>query len=862
MAPARYPANSGCEQNLVLIASASATIGDTKIQGKVHAVSMRKVFAHAFAVVLCSLLFPAGRAQLLTPMSPNQYVQLHLDTTGEASISAWSQNNQAELARLLPEVLHCQDSPKADTTGGSTIRCSRALRRDGLVLEAVVDLAPIVRYLNGSTGIELFVNHPRLGFESLSVDMTETGNGPRENRTVQFAPGVVPPPIKIRFGYRPDQLAGIYLPLLALALAMTLIAAIMSRAGYAPLALSAILLGTMIWMAAASQLQADAPLRILLFSTPLADFAALFVDLWPPLLCVAAGVALGSRMRGSPVRSGKFGEVFWAYAVVPLILTSVVGALPQMYRDNWFAAAGWFAAAPVSLLLRRAWNRARARSSTLQITAGELKERVSALAARAGYPQVGVFVSFSTRSQVANAFALPGKKIFLTAPLVRLLSKREVDAVAAHELSHVRNSNRAWTALCIAMLLCETPVRDVLYELPGGLAVAIILPIAVFFAALHGSRRREFAADASAAALTGDPRAMISSLARISRNNKSPIDMNSMVEWFSSHPSTLRRIRALAAPVRLEATEVETLCARDDPGEHYEIPAQKSGGVADIFTPAWQRANSGAYSWAVVLGSCCAGLLVAWLLERLTGFGVVPILCGIVLGCLLTKGLTAAAMSRSYGRLRRKLVAKLGVDGQIVGLAPDSEARIYSVYRFCDAGLLRFENGRLCYQSERIAIALNPADVVEVGMVAAAPSNWFRRQPMVRFRNPETGQINAFILHTLDWLATQRRLRRSIERWRATETSLESTSIQGFNPVAGETFRSPTVARVARAFLVTGTIALVSAIAACGIFRFDWRYVAFALAMTACAYTSMLLPAMVYRPPTLPPEAPAPVETT
>ncbi|MGA7245800.1 MAG: M48 family metalloprotease, partial [Terracidiphilus sp.] len=764
-----------------------------------------------------------------------------------------------ELARLLPEVLHCLDSPKADTTGGSTIRCSRALRRDGLALEAVVDLAPIARYLNGSTGIELFVNHPRLGFESFSVEMTETGSGSRENRTVQFAPGVVPPPIKIRFGYRPDQLAGVYLPLLALALAMTLIAAIMSRVGYAPLALSAILLGTMIWMAAASQQQADAPLRILLFSTPLADFAALFVDLWPPLLCVAAGVALGTRMRRRPARSGRFSEVFWAYAVVPLILTSVVGALPQMYRDNWFAAAGWLAAAPVSLLLRRTWNRARARSSTRQITAGELKERVAALAARAGCPQVGVFVSFSTRSQVANAFALPGKKIFLTAPLVRLLSKREMDAVAAHELSHVRHSNRAWTALCIAMLLCETPVHDALYELPGGLAMALVLPIAVFFAALHGSRRREFAADASAATLTGDPRAMISSLARISRNNDSPLDMNAMVEWFSSHPSTLRRIRALAAPARLESAEVETLCASDDPDEHYEIPSQESGAI--LFTPSWQRANSGAYSWAVILGSCGAGLLVAWLLERFTGFGIAPILGGIVLGCTLTKAVTAATMSRSYGRLRRKLTAKLGVDGQIVGLAPDGEARIYSVYRFCDAGLLRFENGRLCYQSERIAIALNPADVVEVGTVAAAPSNWFRQQPMVRFRNPETGQINAFILHTLDWLATQRRLLRSIERWRATETSPESTSIQGFSPIAGETFRSPTVARVARAFLVTGTIALASAIATCWILRCSWQYVAWALAVTACAYVSMLLPAMLYRAPSLPP-VPSPVETT
>ncbi len=227
----------------------------------------------------------------------------------------------------------------------------------------------------------------------------------------------------------------------------------------------------------------------------------------------------------------------------------------------------------------------------------------------------------------------------------------------------------AWTALCIAMLLCETPVHDVLYELPGGLAVAMILPIAIFFAALRGSRKREFAADASAAALTGDPRAMISSLARISRNNDSPLAMNAMVEWFSSHPSTLRRIRALAA-----RGETGSGRSGNPVRQRRSRRALRNPGAAraarDLFTPAWQRTNAGIYGWAVVFGSGGAGLLVAWLLERFTGFGVVPILGGIVLGCVLTKGATAAAMSRSYGRLRRKLAAKLGVDGQIVGLAP------------------------------------------------------------------------------------------------------------------------------------------------------------------------------------------------
>jgi heat shock protein HtpX len=824
--------------------------------------SMRKVFAGAFAGVLCIVQFPGGRAQSLTveKMGPDLYVQVHMETTGEATVNAWSRGGGGNLAPLLPQVLHCDEGLTAEATGGSAIRCSRALRRDGLALEAVLDLRPVAREVSGSTSIDLFVSYPRLGFESSSVAMPEEGDGPRSSRTARFTAALAPGPIKIRFGYRRDQLAGVYLPLLMLALALTLIATIMSRAGYAPLAFSAILVGTIVWMGAAAQLEVDSLLRIVLFGMPLADFAVLFVNLWPPLFCVAIGVALGSQMRGGRVRRAKFGQVFSAYAIIPLILTSVVGALPHINQSDWLVAVGWLAIAPIFLLLRLAWSRVRARSSTRQLTAGELKERVSALAARAGCPQVKVYISFSAHSQVANAFALPGRTIFLTAPLVRLLSKREVDAVAAHELSHARHSNRnVWTALCIAMVLCETPAREIAYLLPGGLAAAMIFPIAIYFATLRGSRKREFAADASAAALTADARAMISSLARIGRNNDAPLDMNAIVEWFSSHPSTPRRIEALAVAARLSDSSVKTLCSTDDPGEHYEIPAKESNG-RDLFTPAWQRSNAGIYGWLVIFGSCGAGLLVAWLLERFTRFGIVPMLGGLVLGCALTKGTSAAAMSRSYGRLRRKLAAKLGVDGQIVGLAPDSEARIYGSYRFSDAGLVRFENGRLFYQSERIAIALNPADVVEVGTVAAAPSNWFRRQPMVRFRNPESGQTEAFILHTLDWLATQGRLLRSIERWRAHETSPENTSIRGLIAVDSQTFRNPTIAQAARGFLFTGGMALAADIATCLILRLDWQYVAVALSVTASAYASMLFPAMMYRPPLLSPELPSPVE--
>src|SRR5579863_5138758 len=286
---------------------------------------MRMVAAGAFAGVLCCVLFPVGRAQLMTavPMGQELNVQVGMETSGEAVVNAWSRDGGMDLAPLLPQVLPCSGM-KPETTGENTVRCPRALRKDGLALVAVLDLSPVARELaktkgpGGTPGIELYVNHPRLGFASTSLPMTESGNGFRVNWTTRFALDVAPANLTIRFGYLPQQLFGIYLPLFALTLAFTLIATIMSRAGYAPLARSATLLGTMVWMATSAQLNADAPLRILLFGSPLAGLAALFVNLWPPLLCIAAGVRLGSRMRPGSLRSHTFGEVFSSCAITPL----------------------------------------------------------------------------------------------------------------------------------------------------------------------------------------------------------------------------------------------------------------------------------------------------------------------------------------------------------------------------------------------------------------------------------------------------------------------------------------------------------------------------------------------------------------
>ena len=209
-------------------------------------------------------------------------------------------------------------------------------------------------------------------------------------------------------------------------------------------------------------------------------------------------------------------------------------------------------------MIRRWRLKTRSGVRVRQLGDGELKSRVSELAARAGRRDVRVMISSSTRPQALNAFAMLRNSVLLTASLVHSLSKREVDAVVAHEISHFGQFRRnPWAALAIAAVLFQPPLSEVLLQAASSVLIVALVPLILYFAALRGARKREFAADAGAAALTGDPGAMISALTRISRSNKRPLACNPIVEWFSSHPSTEKRIQALASGCKVNC---------DDPG--------------------------------------------------------------------------------------------------------------------------------------------------------------------------------------------------------------------------------------------------------------------------------------------------------
>jgi heat shock protein HtpX len=135
-----------------------------------------------------------------------------------------------------------------------------------------------------------------------------------------------------------------------------------------------------------------------------------------------------------------------------------------------------------------------------------------------------------------NAFAagLRPRTSYLgvTTGLLRVMPKRELEAVLGHEISHVRNRDTYLMTMAtifagVIALIADIGFRMLLYgggrsRRGGGALVAVLAvvglllaPYAALLLRMSLSRRREFLADAGSAELLNDPEAMALALRRL-----------------------------------------------------------------------------------------------------------------------------------------------------------------------------------------------------------------------------------------------------------------------------------------------------------------------------------------------------------
>lgn len=162
-----------------------------------------------------------------------------------------------------------------------------------------------------------------------------------------------------------------------------------------------------------------------------------------------------------------------------------------------------------------------------------------------------------------------------TTGLLKIMDDRELEAVMAHEISHVRNydirvSMIAFGLVAAIGLLSDIALRMFFFSdrregtnpiiLIVGIILIILAPIIAFLVQMAVSRQREYLADASGALTTRDSEGMASALEKLKSHSRpmrkqntstahlflnNPLKPGAFSKMFSTHPPLDERIARL-----------------------------------------------------------------------------------------------------------------------------------------------------------------------------------------------------------------------------------------------------------------------------------------------------------------------------
>ena len=202
---------------------------------------------------------------------------------------------------------------------------------------------------------------------------------------------------------------------------------------------------------------------------------------------------------------------------------------------------------------------------------------VETISITAGLPMPKLYI---IDDESPNAFAAgtnPEKSIICaTTGLLNIMDKSELEAVVAHEMSHIKNYDIRVSMAAVALtsvieLISELVLRFFIWSdddndnrnpliVVLGLLFVMISPLLALVTRLAISRQREFLADATAVSLTRYPEGMISALQKLKNNGKplrkqnsttanlfivNPMKRSFFQNLFSTHPSIDDRISRL-----------------------------------------------------------------------------------------------------------------------------------------------------------------------------------------------------------------------------------------------------------------------------------------------------------------------------
>lgn len=499
------------------------------------------------------------------------------------------------------------------------------------------------------------------------------------------------------------------------------------------------------WWIAADSLHLVDLLKLLSAGTrlsPLWNFpaTATFIAWLPPMLvwvaCFALSHPVQEKLRNlSWTRRELALQAVYSCAVSLVPLAMFLTGLNTIAAGSLRFAFLWFVGAFVVRVLA-----ARARQKFLgmqpqALTTGELRDHAFAMAKQLGVRLQQLYVIPSGKGQMANAFARQGNVISFTDFLLQRMTRREVNYVLAHELSHLKlgHPGKLAAASVVSYIVATTALgfAEPFFHPSTLTRYALIVGI-VTLVPYFCSRRFEYAADAGAVAATGDPQAAISALFKLAQLNMLPIHWSNWTEKWLTHPSSLRRAQAVARKAGIPSENVTALAqaASSDDG-FYVLPATIAPGAkvlsshvkqsgtllvtylmlaTIIFTPAAfaiLAAHSGP-SVQLRIGIYLAGLAATFGMYYVYANFVPPMRLPKLVASLKTKFAKDGVLADAW-------------DGVFVGFSPAAAPRVYEANTNWDLGCLFLRSDRICYWGEETKFSLHRNQITALKFAPGMP---------------------------------------------------------------------------------------------------------------------------------------------
>ncbi len=446
------------------------------------------------------------------------------------------------------------------------------------------------------------------------------------------------------------------------------------------------------------------------------------------------------------------------------------------------------------------WFTLNSRLGVVPVLGGEFHTRMLQLAGRAGVKLRGLLILRRLPVGRANAFAMRGGHVIFTQELLEKLSRREVDAVMAHELGHLKGRHinaRAILVFSVVALLglaqFVPAFRPYFYFAAPALGIGAI----ALFLAL--SRYQERGADSDAVRFSGDPEAMISALSKLMRLNNLPLQWGAGQGRLLTHPSVMERAEWIAKAGGIPAERARHVAENGlaDEGDRYPLP-ELGASHKGVFSDWVRRAAATFVVWsrriaAVAVPLSLGGFIFGepWQFKRILVSGLVgaPVFFAIqiVLDAMLGRVPYPLLRRRLQRSLEREGVMVPGQPGVFIGYSPGPAALVFGSFDFWDIGFVWTAGDRIVVAGDRTRFTLRRDQVADIRLGPGLPAAVRYRRVYLVWREEAGGSENVLNLRPCEgWTALRdngraKRLAREVREWKSGD-ALSGASAPEYGP--------------------------------------------------------------------------------